>query len=314
MAIPKPANPTWHGLSQGAMPSFPQEIVYGILDEFGITNPENIEPWPAGPFDILAEFQNENVSYVLKGRIVEQRGIESLFETQRIQKDLHQFGFPVSELFHSPKGETLIEGPNWKDDKQIFYEIQSVLPGGLFTPEKRLIGLSGELLGELHTLGERVRSQLMSKFYCIEHFTSMFPRNLQRFLQESRGLHRDETKEIHDIINRLSDDSLRSELTRGLTHGDFTQNNLLVHNGELALVDLDELGYGVAALDIVWGLKYVCQCDIDFGKAFIDGYRKTGIDFHDKDLQAIGDYWVAQSIRDFPFSELRHRINHLVLE
>lgn len=314
MAIPKLTNPAWHGLNQGNMPPFPQEIVYGILGRFGITNPENIEPWPAGPFDILAELEYENACYILKGRVVEQRGIESLFETQRIQKRLHRFGFPVSELFHSPKGETLIEGPNWKDDEQIFYEIQSVLPGDLFPLQKRSIGLAGELLGELHTLGERVGSELMSKFYCIEHFISMFPRNLQRFLQESRNLHRGESKEIHDIIDRLSNDSLRSELTRRLTHGDFTPNNLLVHNGELALVDLDELGYGVAALDIAWGLKFICQCDIDFGKAFIGGYRKTGVDLHDKDLQAIRDYSVAQSIRDFPFSELMSRINRMLLK
>lgn len=312
MSIPKLENPTWHGLIQGKMPSFPQEIVYGLLDRFGITNPKYLEPWPAGPFDILASFKHKNAAYLLKVRFVEQRGLESLFETQKIQQALLQLGFPVPELFRSPTGETLLEGPNWKECEHILYEIQSVLPGESLHSHLELTFLAGKFLGTLHTLGEKIDSQLMSKFYNIDHFINIFPRQLQQFSEESKELPSSIREEIHAIINRLSDSSWRSSLTQRLTHGDFNNNNILVHNEKLALVDLDELGYGIAVLDIVWGLKDICQCDIDLSKAFLAGYKKTGANLHTEDLQAIRYYLTACCIKDFPFSELATRIDQLL--
>ena len=297
-------NPTWHGLIDGKMPPFPAAVVRDVLTRFEIENPARLKAWPFGPFDIIATFEYRNTPYLLKGRHVEQRGVKSLFQTQDIQKQLLQLGFPVSDFIANSSGETLVEGPDWQNEKNIFYEIQTILPGVPFSPDTRTASLSGKLLGQLHLLGQEIQSDLLSKFYYIDTFVSRLPNLLQAFLQDGQSLQRGESQEIQDSISRLSDTSTRSSLTHRLTHGDFTPDNLLVNQDELFLIDNDEFGFGVAAVDIAWGLTYLFGLNIGLGQIFLNEYRKHIPEFAENDLLAVKDYLLPLNIQDYNVSEL----------
>ena len=297
-------NPTWHGLIDGKMPPYPAAVVQDVLTRFEIENPVRLKAWPFGPFDILAAFEYRNTPYLLKGRHVEQRGVKSLFQTQDIQKQLLRLGFPVSDFIANSSGETLVEGPDWQDEENIFYEIQTILPGAPFSPDTHTALLAGKLLGRLGLLGQKIHSDLLSKFYYIDTFVSRFPNQLQAFLQDDRNLQRGESQEIQDSISRLSDTSTRSSLTHQLTHGDFTPDNLLLNQNELFLIDNDELGFGTAAIDVAWGITYLFDLNIELGQIFLSEYKKHVPEFSESDLQAVKDYLLALNIQDYNVSEL----------
>ena len=307
-------NPTWHGLIDGKMPPFPAAVVRDVLTRFEIENPARLKAWPFGPFDIIAAFEYRNIPYLLKGRHVEQRGVKSLFQTQDIQKQLLQLGFPVSDFIANSSGETLVEGPDWQAERNIFYEIQTILPGVSFSPDTRTASLSGKLLGQLHILGQEIQSDLLSKFYYIDTFVSRFPNLLQAFLQDGQSLQRGESQEIQDSISRLSDTSTRSSLTHRLTHGDFTPDNLLVNQNELFLIDNDELGFGVAAIDVAWGLTYLFGLNIKLGQIFLNEYRNHIPEFSESDLLAVKDYLLALNIHAYNVSELLDILHTLLFK
>ena len=194
-------NPTWHGLIGGKMPPFPAAIVQNVLARFEIENPARLKAWPFGPFDIIAAFEYRNTRYLLKGRHVEQKGVKSLFQTQDIQKQLLRLGFPVSDFLANSSGETLVQGPDWQAEENIFYEIQTILPGVPFSPDTHTALLAGKLLGQLHLLGQKIHSDLLSKFYYIDTFVDRFPNQLQTSLQDDRDLQRGESHEIKDSIS-----------------------------------------------------------------------------------------------------------------
>ena len=297
-------NPKWHGLIDGKMPPYPAAVVQDVLTRFEIENPVRLKAWPFGPFDIIAAFEYRNTRYLLKGRHVEQRGAKSLFQTQDIQKQLLRLGFPVSDFLANSSGETLVQGPDWQDEENIFYEIQSILPGVPFSPDTHTALLAGKLLGQLHLIGQEIHSDLLSKFYYIDTFVDRFPNRLQAVLQDGRSLQRGESQEIQDSISRLSDASTRSSLTHRLTHGDFTPDNLLMYQNELFLIDNDELGFGVAAVDVAWGLTHLFDLNIKLGQIFLTEYRKHVPEFAESDLQAVKDYLLALNIQAYNVSEL----------
>ena len=305
-------NPTWHGLIDGKMPPFPAAVVRDVLTRFEIGNPARLKAWPFGPFDIIAAFEYRNTPYLLKGRHVEQRGVKSLFQTQDIQKQLLQLGFPVSDFIANSSGETLIEGPDWQDGENIFYEIQTILPGVPFSPDTRTASLSGKLLGQLHLLGQEIQSDLLSKFYYIDTFVDRFPNQLQTYLQDGQILQRGESQEIKDSISRLLDTSIRSSLTHRLTHGDFTPDNLLMNQNELFLIDNDELGFGAAAVDVAWGLTYLFDLNIKLGQIFLKEYRNHVPEFAESDLLAVKDYLLALNIHAYNVSELLDTLHTLL--
>ena len=307
-------NPTWHGLIDGKMPPFPVAVVRDVLTRFGIENPARLKAWPWGPFDIIAAFEYRNTPYLLKGRHVEQRGIKSLYQTQDIQKQLLQLGFPVSDFIANSFGKTLIEGPDWQNEENIFYEIQTILPGVPFSPDTRTASLSGKLLGQLHLLGQEIQSDLLSKFYYIDPFVDRFPNQLQAVLQNDRDLQRGTRQEIQDSISRLSDTSTRSSLTHRLTHGDFTPDNLLVNQDELFLIDNDELGFGVAAIDVAWGLTYLFGLNTRLGQIFLNEYRKHVPEFAESNLLAVKDYLLALNIQAYNVSELLDILHTLLFK
>ena len=297
-------NPTWHGLIDRKMPPFPAAIVQNVLARFEIENPARLKAWPFGPFDIIAAFEYRNTPYLLKGRHIEQRGVKSLFQTQDIQKQLLRLGFPVSDFIANSSGETLAQGPDWQNEENIFYEIQTILPGVPFSPDTHTALLAGKLLGQLHLLGQKIHTDLLSKFYYIDTFVDRSPNQLQAFLQDDRNLQSGESQEIKNSISRLSDTSTRSSLTHRLTHGDFTPDNLLMNQNQLFLIDNDELGFGVAAVDIAWGLTYLFGLNIGLGHIFLNEYRKHIPEFAESDLLAVKDYLLALNIQAYNVSEL----------
>jgi Ser/Thr protein kinase RdoA (MazF antagonist) len=299
-------NPDWHGLKNGKMPLFPEHLVRDVLKRFGVDEPQDIVPWPMGPFDILAMFEFQNHKYLLKGRPVEQRGIEALFGTQRIQMQLFTRGFPVPELLAGPSGEMLVQGVGWKDNEDIYYEVQTFLPGVAFEANHHTAGLAGKLLAQLHTDGEAIQVDIISKFDGIDMFVQLLPNKLKKYL-ENAHLSAQEQQELDRVLSRLSDSSCRTNLTRRLTHGDFTANNILISDKPI-LVDLDELGYGIAVLDLAWGLYYVARLDVALGKGFYHAYRENGPDLHKDDIVRLKDYLVALSIEHLKFSELQERM------
>ena len=286
------------------MPPFPAAIVQNVLARFEIENPARLKAWPFGPFDIIAAFEYRNTPYLLKGRHIEQRGVKSLFQTQDIQKQLLRLGFPVSDFIANSSGETLAQGPDWQNEENIFYEIQTILPGVPFSPDTHTALLAGKLLGQLHLIGQEIHSDLLSKFYYIDTFVDRFPNQLQISLQDDRDLQRGESQEIKDSISRLSDASTRSSLTHRLTHGDFTPDNLLMNQNQLFLIDNDELGFGVAAVDIAWGLTYLFGLNIGLGQIFLNEYIKQVPEFAENDLLAVKDYLLALNIQAYNVSEL----------
>ncbi len=286
------------------MPPFPAAIVQNVLARFEIENPARLKAWPFGPFDIIAAFEYRNTPYLLKGRHIEQRGVKSLFQTQDIQKQLLRLGFPVSDFIANSSGETLAQGPDWQNEENIFYEIQTILPGVPFSPDTHTALLAGKLLGQLHLIGQEIHSDLLSKFYYIDTFVDRFPNQLQISLQDDRDLQRGESQEIKDSISRLSDASTRSSLTHRLTHGDFTPDNLLMNQNQLFLIDNDELGFGVAAIDIAWGLTYLFGLNIGLGQIFLNEYIKHVPEFAESDLLAVKDYLLALNIQAYNVSEL----------
>ncbi|MCY3868510.1 MAG: phosphotransferase [Gemmatimonadetes bacterium] len=286
------------------MPPFPAAVVRDVLTRFGIENPVRLKAWPFGPFDILAAFEYRSTPYLLKGRHIEQRGVKSLYKTQDIQKQLLQLGFPVSDFMANSSGETLVQGSDWQNEENIFYEIQIILPGVPFSPDTHTALLAGKLLGQLHLLGQKIHSDLLSKFYYIDTFVDRSPNQLQAFLQDDRDLQSGESQEIKNSISRLSDTSTRSSLTHRLTHGDFTPDNLLMNQDELFLIDNDELGFGTAAVDVAWGLTYLFGLDIKLGHIFLSEYRKHTPEFAESDLLAVKDYLLALNIQDYNVSEL----------
>lgn len=297
-------NPTWHGLIGGKMPPFPAAIVQNVLARFEIENPARLKAWPFGPFDIIAAFEYRNTPYLLKGRHVEQRGVKSLFQTQDIQKQLLRLGFPVSDFIANSSGETLAQGPDWQNEENIFYEIQTILPGVPFSPDTHTALLAGKLLGQLHLIGQEIHSDLLSKFYYIDTFVDRLPNQLQISLQDDRDLQRGESQKIKDSISRLSDASTRSSLTHRLTHGDFTPDNLLMNQNQLFLIDNDELGFGAAAVDIAWGLTYLFGLNIGLGQIFLNEYIKHVPEFAENDFLAVKDYLLALNIQAYNVSEL----------
>ena len=307
-------NPTWHGLIDGKMPPFPAAVVRDVLTRFGIEKPARIKAWPFGPFDIIAAFEYRNTPFLLKGCHVEQRGIKSLYQTQDIQKQLLQLGFPVSDFIANSFGETLVEGPDWQDEGNIFYEIQTILPGVPFSSDTHTASLSGKLLGQLHLLGQEIQSDLLSKFYYIDTFVDRFPNQLQAVLQDDKNLQRGESQEIQNSISRLSDTSTRSSLTHHLTHGDFTPDNLLMNQDELFLIDNDELGFGVAAIDVAWGLTYLFGLNIGLGQTFLNEYRNHIPEFSESDLVAVKDYLLALNLQAYNVSELLDILHTLLFK
>ncbi|MDP6038470.1 MAG: hypothetical protein QGG64_07965, partial [Candidatus Latescibacteria bacterium] len=171
-------NPSWHGLRNGKMPPFPNQIVQTALSRFGIEDAKDLQPWPFGPFDILARFSVDDHEYVLKGRHIEQRGERSLFETQYIQKELLKLKVPVAPFWFAPNGETLLKGLDWKKDRALYYEIQAVLPGEFFVLDGNTARQSGVCIAQFHQAGQEIDTFLLNKMYWIKDFTT---RRYERF-------------------------------------------------------------------------------------------------------------------------------------
>ena len=171
-------NPNWRFLRDEEMPAFPEHTVREMLRRFGMEEVDGLEPWPYGPYDILAAFSFDKVRYLLKARYVGHRGERALFETHYIQKKLSELGMPVPPLFAAPNGETLLKGPDWaawrkwtvsnhasnhEGEGEIYYEVQHVLPGHFLVPDIDTVFQAGALLADFHQVGKEVDTFLLEK-------------------------------------------------------------------------------------------------------------------------------------------------------
>ena len=77
-----------------------------------------------------------------------------------------------------------------------------------------------------------------------------------------------------------------------------------MNQDELFLIDNDELGFGVAAVDVAWGLTYLFGLNIRLRQIFLNEYRKHVPEFAENDLLAVKDCLLALNIRDYNVSEL----------
>ena len=140
------------------MSNFPETTVESVLARFGIDKISQIEPWPfpSQSTDLLARFELEGKAFLLKRRIIEQRGERSLFETQYIQKELARLGIPVPALWEAPDGETLLSATDWETDRKVYFEIQEVLPGKPVDLNEDTAFHAGQFLAGFHLAGTKV--------------------------------------------------------------------------------------------------------------------------------------------------------------
>jgi len=291
-------NSIWHGLKNGEMPPFPEPIVKKMLLRFGIEDVEDLQPWPFGPFDILAQFSVNDRAYVLKGRHVEQRGERSLCETQYIQKELLKLRVPVAPFWSAPNGETLLKGSDWKEDGELYYEIQAVLPGEFFVLNKNTARQAGACIAQFHQAGQEIDTFLLNKMFWIKDFTTRRYDRFKRLREQiSTYLSGDEIRLADAMFERLTNAAWRDSLTWRLIHGDMSSNNLLIGDRPW-IVDLDEVGLGEVVDDLGHFLREVPRHDPGIIEDVLRGYLDAGGDLNEADLQEISDGFVVGGLED----------------
>ena len=276
------------------MPRFPEQIARTMLSRFGIDPAGDLQPWPfpEQSSDLLARFRSGEKHYLLKRRIIEQRGERSLFETQFIQKELLKKGIPVPELWEAPNGETLLSGPDWEEDRKIYFEIQEEVPGGAFVLNEGTAHQAGQFLGRFHQAGAQIDTFLLNKGYWIKDFTSRRYAGVNRLrehLHQHQSLSERETRIIGETIERAYSFSRISSRTWGLYHGDMCANNLLSTGEQCFLVDLDEMGIGEVWGDIFSLMSEVPEFNPAIIRSLVKGYRDGGGTLNEDDLLAITD-------------------------
>lgn len=110
-------NPTKGFLRDGEMPPFPEQTVHAMLKRFGMEEACDLQPWPYGPYDILAAFSFRGTGYLLKARIFEHRGERSLYETHYIQERLLALGLSLASYYSAPGGEFTVNSLIGVDDE-----------------------------------------------------------------------------------------------------------------------------------------------------------------------------------------------------
>ena len=181
--------------------------------------------------DLLAGFTYRDQRFFLKRRWIEQRGERSLFETQYVLKQLLKQGFPATTLWSSPEGETLIKGPDWEEEREVYYEIQHRIFGSHFQLTAETAHDAGAFVARFHQAGERIDTFLLGKAYWTHDFIQKRFRFFESLLEQLRprdGVTQNDIREVETRIDRHCSILWRKELTWGLAHGDLCANNLLI--------------------------------------------------------------------------------------
>ena len=92
---------------------------------------------------------------------------------------------------------------------------------------------------------------------------------------ENPGLNEKERKRVCEARDRLKSDLSETEADFGLIHADMLRENVMIHEGNLGLIDFDDSGYGFRLFDVATALfKNRSEPDYDDLEAsFLSGYR-----------------------------------------
>ncbi len=273
-----------------------------MLSRFGIDKADDLQPWPFPNLssDLLVRFQVGEEYYFLKRRHIEQRGERSLFETQFIQKELLSMGIPVPVLWEAPSGDTLLPGPDWEEERKVYFEIQEMVPGKSLVLNENTAFQAGHFLGNLHRVSSRIDTFLLNKGYWIKDFTSrrsVGANRLYEYLHRSKFLNGTEARIISDMIERTYSFLRISACTWGIYHGDMCTNNLLTTDEGFFLVDLDEMGIGEVRGDILSLISEVSELNTSIIGFLLKGYRDGGGALNEDDLVAITEALVLNRFR-----------------
>lgn len=294
------------------VPDFPHKVVDEILTRFGIDHAEDLEPWPHPDEsdDLLAGFTFRDQWFFLKRRWIEQRGERSLFETQYVLKQLLKQGFPAATLWSSPDGETLIKGPDWEEEREVYYEIQHRIFGSHFQLTAETAHDAGAFVARFHRAGDRIDTFLLGKAYWTQTFIQRrfggFEVLLER-LSDRDDLDENDLREIQARFDRHCSIVWRKELTWGLAHGDLCANNLLISNGDFCLIDFEEIGRTEIAGEAANLMLDLPAFDETIMTELLRGYRSSGGNLNHADLTSIVDVRILGALNralDEPAGEI----------
>lgn len=345
---------------ENATPPSPEGLLFEMLPKFGLADPQDINSWPyledhsRSINRLVATFTCEGLRYLMKARTVEQRGAKSLFETQNILKAFCQRGVPVPALHRAPNGETLILGPDPRDESgahfevqrfllgpefyhvpAVYYEIQHFIPGQPPPADEHTAYRVGAVLAAFHAAGHqpetrslapeerhlvvpRVDTHLLNKALYINVFIKRRVarnRELHAYVKGLEAVSPEEQRKIDDLFCRIDAGSWQSGLTWGIIHGDFCANNVLLCDKDLFIIDFDEVGLGPISHDIGDFFEDIEEAGPQKVHTLIRGYMENGGKLSDVDRTAIVDGLVLQQIATASGNDHRElEVNHLFAE
>lgn len=189
---------------------------------------------------------------------------KSLFENEiAIQRQLSKANLQTSYMLQAEDGRCLYSKNGAY--ATISKRIKGFHPTNVSVEDCRLIGF---------TLG---------LFHCSVH---ELPHINQKMLIDPKNVARRygclESFAYKDKITKLLSSSKRllneTNLPTGITHGDLHVNNLLLHNGKLAILDMDCAGRACLLLDIARSIADVCSekgaLNLAKADAFLTGYNR----------------------------------------
>jgi hypothetical protein len=326
---------------ENTTPPSTEGLLFEMLPQFGLADPRDISSWPyleEGGRSInrlVATFTCAGQRYLMKARTVEHRGAKSLFETQNILKAFYQRGVSVPALHRAPDGQTLILGPDPRDESgahfevqrfllgpefyhvpAVYYEIQHLIPGQPPPADEHTAYRVGAVLAAFHAAGHQpeirslapeerhlvaphVDTHLLNKALYINIFIQRRVarnRELHAYVKDLKAVSPEEQRKIDDLFCRIDAGSWQSGLSWGIIHGDFCANNVIVCDKNLFIIDFDEVGLGPISHDIGDFFGDLEEAGLRKSHALVKGYMENGGKLSDADRTAIVDGLVLQQI------------------
>jgi len=115
-------------------------------------------------------------------------------------------------------------------------------------PDPALIAAFGALLGRIHAAAREQAATLAPRFTDTRFFEAL---RLEPYYAYTATKAPEATTFLHALI---AETRLRSET---LVHGDYSPKNVLVHDGQLVLLDFEVIHWGDPAFDVGFGLTHL---------------------------------------------------------
>ena len=324
-----------------ATPPSAEGLLLEILPKFGLADPQEVHSWPYLEDNsrsinrLVAKFTCGNQPYLMKARTVEQRGVKSLFETQHIHKEFHRRGVLVPALHAAPNGETLILGPDPRDESgshfdvlryllgpefyhvpAVYFEIQHFIVSQRPPADEHTAYRVGAALATFHAAGHQpvtrslapeerhlavphIDTYLLNKALYINVFIqrgAARKKKIHTYVKSLTSVSSEEQRQFDELLYRINDRGRQSDLTWSIIHGDFCANNVMVCGNDLYIIDFDEVGLGPIFHDIGDFFGDLEQAGPHKMRALIKGYMENGGRLSDVDRTAMIDGLVYQRI------------------